>query len=186
MPTVKRLTALQQFIKDKPPPEEAIGLSLAGERKENALYMVAWLRANGLPPRCSHSSPNQWVSMYRGKNICDVFIGHSTFARDDWRIKLKLAHMETYAQAIHRENLSGYIVGSTGYCVYSERSPYHGMKKAPGCGPRKPCRGGTSQTVLGQEVHHVCHYGEGFLNPGLEAIQNIGKLLTLEKTARAG
>ena len=53
----KKLTALQQFIKDKPIPEDIIAKCLDGEKKNSALDFVAWLRENKLSLRvraCCH------------------------------------------------------------------------------------------------------------------------------------
>ena len=92
--------------------------------------------------------------------------------------------METYKEIIISEELQEIVWNNTGYCVYSERSPYFGMKKAPGCSPNKPCRGGNSQVVLGKEIEHICSFGKGFLNPDETILKGIKKLLIWEKQTR--
>lgn len=57
MPEEKKLTSLQQFIKDKPIPEDIILKYCVDEKRVNALDFVAWLRENKLTPQVSRSSP---------------------------------------------------------------------------------------------------------------------------------
>ena len=184
MPEEKKLTVLQQFIKDKPIPEDIILKCCDGEKKENALSFIVWLRENKLSPRFSRSSPNSWEADYKGKSICILSLRGAGMVQGDWRIRLNLAHMEAYSETIMNEGLQEIIWNSVGYCLYSERSPYFGMAKAPGCSPNKPCRLGETRTVLGKEIKFCCHGGAGFISPAETTLNGIKKLLELEKQAR--
>ena len=188
MPEEKKLTVLQQFIKDRPIPEDNILKYFSGEKKENALGFVVWLRENKLSPRFSRSSPNSWEIDYKSKCICNLVIAYSSKSRDDWRIDLKLTHLDVFSEKIMSENLQEIIWNGTSYCRYGERSPYFGMAKAPGCNPKKPCKFGKTITVLGKEFTQCCIHADGrsvsFTNPDDVTLEGIKKLLELEKQAR--
>jgi len=176
----KKLTGLQQFIKDKPTPEEIVIKYCESEKKENALAFIACLEENKTPLRFSRSSPNLFEAKYKSKNICNLTVAWQT---GDWKVRLQLTHVESYKEAIFNEALQEIIWNSLAFCIYSERSPYFGMKKAPGCSPNKPCKGGKNKIVLGKEVK-VCHTSVSFSNPDDAAIKIMKRLLELEKQAR--
>ena len=104
MPEEKKLTVLQQFINDRPMPEDNILKYFVGEKKEKALGFVAWLRENKLPPRFSRSSPNLFEADYKGKTICFLRIGNAEIIRDAMGISLKLANMDVYSEIIMSES----------------------------------------------------------------------------------
>ena len=184
----KKLTALQQFIKDKPIPEDIIAKCLNGEKKGNALNFVAWLRENKLSPRVSRSSPHLWEAKYKNKVICNLLINHAGLSQGDWGFGLNLANMDKYCEVITNEGLQDIIWNGTSYCLYGERSPFFGMAKAPGCNPKKLCIPGKTINVLGKDIRCCCVSASGknvrFSSPDEITLNGIKKLLVLEKEAR--
>jgi len=139
MPEEKKLTRLQQFIKDKPTPEDIIMEWCDDEHKENALGFVAWLRENKITPKASRSSPYLWEAKYKNKTLCTLSVKHAALSQGDWGVGLHLTNMDDYSEVIANEELQEIIWNGTSYCAYGERSPYFGMEKAPGCNPKKRC-----------------------------------------------
>ena len=180
----KKLTFFQEQVKNNPVIEDIIEKHLDDDKKKIALDFVAWLRENKLNPRFSGASANDFNIICKGKSICSIEADGNRSSNRGWRVTPRLDHMETYKEAIMSEGLQDCIWDTTGYCVYSERSPYFGMKKAPGCSPNKPCRGGKDVLILGKLIKHKCYSGQGFLNPDETAVANIKKLLLLERKAR--
>jgi len=184
----KKLTSLQQFIKDKPIPEDIIAKCLDDEKKNNALDFVAWLRENKLSLRISRSSPHLWEAKYKSKTLCHLSINHAELSLGDWGVGIVLTNMDKYSEIIMNKGLQNIIWNGTSYCRYGERSPYFGMAKAPGCNPKKLCIPGKTINVLGNDIKYCCVDANGklvrFTNPDEITLFNTKTLLTLEKEAR--
>jgi len=188
MPEEKKLTSLQQFIKNKPIPEDIIMECCDDKHKKNALLFVAWLRENKIPPKVSRSSPYLWEVKYKNKTLCTLSVNHAALSQGDWGVGLHLTNMDDYSEVIADEGLQEIIWNGTSYCTYGERSPYFGMAKAPGCNPKKRCIPGKTINVLGKDIDYCCVGANGKLvrhkNPDDVMVSAIERLLELEKKAR--
>jgi hypothetical protein len=167
--------------KSKQKPEDVISEYLNGDNKKNALIFVDWLRKNKLSPQWV--SIRAWNVVCRRKSICTFTISGPGDSAGNWNIRPRLENKETYKEVIMNEGLQDIIWNSGGYCVYSERSPYYGAAKAPGCSPDKSCRGGREEIVLGKIFKNVCHFGAGLINPDEITVSGVKQLLELEKNA---
>ena len=184
----KKLTSLQQFIKDSPIPEDIIAKCLDGEKKNSALDFVAWLQENKLSLRVSRSSPYLWEAKHKSKTLCHLSINHAELSLGDWGVGIVLTNMDKYSEIIMDKGLQDIIWNGTSYCLYGERSPYFGMAKAPGCNPKKLCIPGKTINVLGNDIKYCCVGANGklvrFTNPDEITLFGIKTLLTLEQEAR--
>lgn len=197
MPADKPRTILQEQQETKPEIEGFITEYLDADLGKTAFDFVAWLRDKNLPLKWGRYI-NTWSAVYKGKPICSVRIdvwqtmGHHRGYYDDRLgsppclvITPRLANIEAYKETIMNEGLQDYIWDNANSCVYSERSPSYGLKKAPGCSPGKPCAPGKDITVLGRVIkHNCCCFVMSIWNPDEVAMSCVKRLLELEKQAR--
>jgi len=194
----KELTLYQQQKITKPTPDGIIPEYLGDDLRNIAMSFVVWLRENKMPLRWGPSSANSWTSNYKGKPICGIGLweqcqlGHHRDYVDRrpgnqpcWIITPKLTNLELYSDSIFNMGLQDFIWSNAKSCVYSERNPNYGMKKAPGCNPNKSCRLGKDITVLGKVIKYNCGgFALSFGNPNETTLNSIKRLLELEKNAR--
>jgi len=198
MPEQKKPTVLQRQQQSKPVIDDFIDAYLDEDLRKTAMEFVAWLRESKLQPRWG-GKINTWEAYCKSKSICTIRIdpwvteGHHRGYYDSRPGGLpclviipRLANMETYKEAIMNEGLQDIIWNNANACVYSERSPSFGMKKAPGCKPGKPCAPGRPLTILGKEIRDNCcgYFSLQFWNPDDATVNSVKRLLELEQQAR--
>ena len=159
----------------KPSIEDVIPEILDGDMKSNALNFVAWLRANKFSPGLKLI--NTWQSSCKGKAICnialrqDVWKNRNQFWDDKfWHIQLYVG-VHQYEEKIKNEGLQDFVWNNLGYCKNCNGNADICSKKI---------------TVLEKEINNFgCWPLMWVYNPDEEAIENIKKLLLLEKEARS-
>ena len=183
----KELTYLQNERINKPLIEDYIVKYLNGDKMRNALAFNEYMRENKTPLR-KESRLHTWNRIYKGKPICEVFIGGDVpgLYPGNWRIRLRLNNMETYKDSIINEGWQDIFWSKVEYCKHSKKSPHYGTKFSD-CKPPKGCIMGENRIVLGKMFENycsACNLGD-FWNPD-EAVINgmIKKLIDYEKRAR--
>jgi hypothetical protein len=150
--------------------------------KENALDLIAWLRANQIKPIWAVT--NGWKGTYKNKALYYIRLYNrwketphlkEKYGRHTWVVTLYLEeNMEKYAEQLCSEGLQDFVRRHVHHCMLC-RTPCHG--KTP---PHKDV------TVLGKEVKGICH-GRPLtwvFDPDTEAVGVIKRLLALEQHAR--
>ena len=166
----------------KPLIEDAIIESLDGGMKKAALDFIAYMRENKMKPVWAVT--NQWKAMYRGKCICRIYIKNGEYddrlcASPFWVVRLDPLYLNEYEESILSEGLQNMIWDNASYCVHK--------KSGTGCNPNKPCVGGRTMTLFGNEIKGicVCPINVNICDPDDATINRIKKLLAFEKKARA-
>ena len=153
----------------KPMAEDIIPLYLEGDMKENALDFAAWLRANGMSP--GWYGQNRWKASTSSKPICFLFLESSYLEYKpplNLRLRLVLPHMKDYENSITDEALK--------QLIWDNISP---------CGNCTYCSPGINLPLFGKELKGTCkNTCMGLINPDKAALDNIKKLLLLEKEKR--
>ena len=170
----KKLTTLQQQLKDKPIIEDVIPKFLDGERKQTALDFVTWLRVNKLNPNLTLI--DTWSVVCKGKPLCRVRLLHpgweKVLGKVKWGIQIYHGLIGVYEHTALDEGLQSVLWDSVIHC-----------KQCKGCAP------GLDVILLGREFKSICGaYGNNSMtwvyDPDEVAIEKIKRLLELEKAAR--
>jgi len=169
-----RLRREQEEI--KPVIENVICKLLDGDAAKRANDFVAYLRANGLPPKWA--SLNGWMARNKG-DLCGISVGNSDVKTNSWRVTLYLNHLNTYGELVASEGLQGIIWDGIFHCTVNQQN---------GCDPSKSCAGGDNRTILGKEIKNICRWKRGrktFINnPDETTLKGIKLLLNWEINAR--
>ena len=183
----EKLTYLQKERINKPLIEDYIVKFLDGDKMKNALNFNIYMSENKTPLR-KESRLHTWSRIYKGKPVCEVFIGGDVpgLFPGNWRIRLRLNNMEAYEDYIINAGWQDYFWGKVEYCKHSEKSPLFGTNFTD-CKPSKGCFMGNNTVVLGKLFENycaACNLGD-FWNPDETVINDmIKKLLNLEIKAR--
>lgn len=154
--------------KTKPQAEEEINALLTGERQENALDFVAFVKSLRMTPQWT--TANSWAVSYKGKRVCYIKL---VMRQDEngWYIRPAVQYNETLRDFCREERLEEIMLENVHYCV--------------GCGKCKP---GTTVTFFDKELKHVCSspIDFEFHNPNTEALECAKKLVEYRRTEIAG
>ena len=180
----KKLSPYNQQKLVKPKIEDVIFEYLDGDMQKTALDFVAWLRANGMPPKWFRSCG--WTVTYKGeKRFCDLWI-HEVYNKTNdnpicnppfWGISLK--YLYKYYEYVVNEGLQSIVWDNVVYCVYNNGRTCKDRI------PKRSCVGGRDLTILDKEFNGICQSRDiaQFYNPSEVVIKSIKKLLEVEKKA---
>lgn len=145
--------------KAKPQAEEEINALLIGERKQNALDFVSYVKSLRMTPQWT--SANSWAVSYKGKRVCYIKL---VMRQDEngWYIRPAVRYDEELRRFCREKCLEEVMLANVHFCV--------------GCGKCKP---GTNVTFFDKELKHVCSspIDFEFHNPNTEALECAKKLV---------
>ena len=173
----KKVFNIHEQQKLKPQIEDVIPVYHAeNPHKKAILDFAAYMRANDMPPKWSHSFG--WAFRYKYKPICYIELLMYK-GNQSWSVSPVLSHMDKYGDLLKDEGLCNIIWDNVCYCTH-----YRGDGK--GCNPNKGCAGGRSFVCLGKEFKGICgcRLGVKIYEPNETTVNGIKRLLELEKKAR--
>lgn len=150
--------------KTKPQAEEEINALLIGERKQNALDFVSYIRSLRMTPQWT--SENSWAVSYKGKRVCYIKLVMKS-EENAWYIRPAVRYDEELGAFCREECLEAIMLANVHYCV--------------GCGKCKP---GTTVIFFDKELKHVCSspIDFEFHNPTVEALECAKRLVEYRRT----
>jgi len=180
----QNITELSAQKELKPKIEDVLPCYISGEKLDNALSFISYLRANKMKPTWA-GIHNAWKSTYKGKAICYIRLFNDSwknsshlrdkYGKHSWVITPYIEeNMAIYSETILNEGLQDFIWTNVHHCMRC-RVPCHG--KNP---PHKDVM------VLGKEVTGLCH-GRPLVwafDPNKVALDSMKRLLELEQCAR--
>ena len=154
--------------KTKPQIEEEINAVLIGERKQNALDFVSYVKSLRMTPQWT--SANSWAVSYKGKRVCYIKLVMRQEG-NAWYIRPAVQYNDELRDFCREEHLEEIMLENVHYCA--------------GCGKCKP---GTTVTFFDMELKHVCSspIDFEFHNPNIEALESAKKLVEYRRTEIAG
>ncbi|MBP3617727.1 MAG: hypothetical protein J6J38_06795 [Lachnospiraceae bacterium] len=149
----------QERKKAKPQAEEEINALLIGERKQNALDFVSYIKCLRMTPQWT--SANSWAVSYKGKRVCYIKLVIRQEA-NEWYIRPAVQYDEALRVFCREKHLEDIMLENVHFCV--------------GCGKCKP---GTTVTFFDKELKHVCSslIDFEFHNPNEKALECAKKLV---------
>jgi len=166
---MSNLSLAEQQQKTKPKIEDAIAELLEGERQQNALDFVAYLRVQKLNPRWT--ATNAWWVKYKGKNIISIRLhgNHGAkvyygLAPGSWHIghwylgEWFLNNPEKFKDMVNCDNFKEFI--------WSHMHP---------CKHCLSCKPGHSAIYFGKAFNSVC--GLRVENPNVDELDFVKMLL---------
>ena len=170
----------QRETKPKPKIEDFIPRYLDDNMKNIALDFSVYMQNTKM--RFSWAGmANAWKANCKGKNICymRLCVGYESEPKEaKWVVTPFLNHINVYLDVIMNEGLQDLVWDNLFYCkrCFAEKYP-----------KGRPCSPGRNIIMLGKEVKGICQGRPPvwFWNPDETAINNIKRLLLLEKQARA-
>lgn len=143
----------------KPQAEEEINTLLTGERQENALDFVAFVKSLRMTPQWT--SANSWAVSYKGKRVCYIKLCIRE-EENAWYIRPAVQYDDDLRDFCQEEHLEEIMLENVHYCV--------------ACGK---CAPGKTVTFFERELKHVCSspIDFEFHNPNAEAMECAKKLV---------
>ena len=177
MPEKKELSAYNRQKLTKPEIEDMIHEYLSGETRKDALGFVAWLRANGMPPKWFRM--NGWTVTYKGvKRFCDIWLhamsddpnAAKICDRPRWGVSFDINRQK---DRVISEGLSNIIWDNITCNLCTNHSS------------GRPCAGGRDVTVFDKKFVSICQQRNvnQFYDPNKPVIEGIKKLLGIDKKA---
>lgn len=163
----ERMVSLERK-KMKSQAEEEINALLIGERKQNALDFVLYIKSLRMTPQWT--SANSWAVSYKGKRVCYIKLVMRQ-GENAWYIRPTVRYNEELRDFCRKEQLEEVMLANVHYCV--------------GCGKCKP---GANVTFFEKELKHVCSspIDFEFHNPNAEALECAEKLVEYRRVEIAG
>ena len=170
---MSKLSLAEQQQKTKPKIEDVIVEILDGERQQNALNFVAYLREQKLNPRWT--ATNAWGIKYKGKNLINIRVSKEgsncyKLAPISWHIggwyidEWLLNNVENFKDLVECDEFKELVWANLNYCN--------------GCAKCKP---GTNKSLFGKDFDSLC-YGFFLLdNPDINTLEWAKKLLEYKK-----
>lgn len=154
--------------KTKSQAEGQINSLLTGERKQNALDFVTYVKSLRMTPQWA--SENSWAVSYKGKRVCYIKLCKKP-EENTWYIRPAVQYDEALRDFCREEQLEEIMLKNVHYCV--------------GCGKCKP---GTTVIFFEKELKHVCSspIDFEFHNPDVDALQCVKKLVEYRRGKIAG
>ena len=146
--------------KIKPKIDDIIANIISGEKLKLANDFIAYLRENKMNP--AWSSANSWIVKYKGKSLLYIKLLDKS---NSWRIMMPPdGGWEDYdGEFQSAEHLKEIVWANINYCT--DCSSCKGWRK----------------TILGKECENVCHISIHFMNPGVEEIESLKKLVQVKR-----
>ncbi len=160
----------------KPQIEDVIPERLTGAKKQLALDLVAYLRANKLSP--VWASADSWKCSEKGKGVCYVRLRTGCLSVSPYVDYTK--EFEAYAE---KENLCGMIWGNLAFC--RRCNP---RSCAARLGQSEDAFKGVKKTFLGREFDNICAGGGDahFHDPGEAELECVKKLIDYRRRSIGG
>ena len=154
--------------KAKPQAEEEINALLTGERKQNALDFVSYIKALRMTPQWI--SANSWAVSYKGKRVCYIKLVIRQ-EKNGWYIRPAVRYDEALGAFCREKCIEEVMLANVHFCVE--------------CGKCKP---GTTVMFFEKELKHVCSspIDFEFHNPNTEALDCAKKLVEYRRAEIAG
>ena len=154
--------------KSKPQAEEEINALLTGERQQNALDFVSYMKSLRMTPQWT--SANSWAVSYKGKRVCYIKLVIRQ-EENAWYIRPAVRYNDELREFCMEERLEDIMLKNVHYCV--------------GCGKCKP---GMTVTFFDNELKHVCSspIDFEFHNPGAEVLECAKKMVEYRRAEIAG
>jgi len=123
----------------KPNIIDVINETLQGDRKQNALAFVDFVKSIKMTP--SWASWNSWTLNYKGKRVGYIKIYDRGEFKDDWWLWLYSQYTNDFQELVISESktIQEFITNNICYCCY--------------CGK---CAPGKSMTLLDNELKNIC------------------------------
>ena len=155
--------------------EKVIHDVLAGDAQRNALAFTAYLQANKMVFERAQNGywkdKPYWQIRYRDAPVCFIFI-HGSPARysdepEGWIVWTDDSGSDCYA----KDSLD----------KQTREIAWEHVDECAKCSPNSPCFGGRAQTLFGKTIDHVCRTQMIFINPDVEALQCLKKLVAIRQ-----
>ncbi|MCL2286213.1 MAG: hypothetical protein FWC32_07595, partial [Firmicutes bacterium] len=152
-----------QQQKIKPKIEDIIVEFLEGDRQQNALEFVAYLRTNKLNP--CYASYNAWWVNYKGKRLISLRVGCKESVR--YGLSTGSWHIGHWLQGFNfpdniDDELKQFIWENTLPCIHCQN-----------------CAPGHSGSILGKHFESICYLR--IENPDANGLEHVKKLLECKK-----
>lgn len=158
------LSLYQEQKKTKPKAEEIIHTALEGDRKQNALNFIAFLKSFRMTPQWA--SANSWAVSYKNKRVCYIKISDYVAGEGSWYIRPAVSYDDTLMAFCLHESLEKVMLDSIHFCH--------------ACGK---CAPGKRATFFGKELDNVCcsPIDFEFHNPDAAAMNCAKKLVVFRR-----
>lgn len=153
-----KISVYQEQKKTKPKIEDIIYDLLKGNRKQDALDFVAYVKSLKMTPQWA--SANSWAVSYKNKRVCYIKVGN-----DSWYIRPSVSYDSSYENFISSENLEEVVWKNIHFC-----------RRCGKCAP------GKHETILGRAFDNVCYSIQLELhNPDATALNCAKKLVVFRR-----
>lgn len=161
--------ALFQLQKaEKPKIENIINTVLEGERKQNALAFVSFLRSLRMTPQWA--SVNSWAVSYKSTRVCYIKVGDSLAGPGSWYIRPAIGYNNMLVDFCVKEQLQEIMLASVHFCR--------------ACGR---CAPGKHAVFFGKDLDGVCYSIDfEFHNPDIAVLDCAEKLVIFRRNMIAG
>ncbi|MCL2546921.1 MAG: hypothetical protein FWE06_06970 [Oscillospiraceae bacterium] len=147
----------------RPQIEDIAGKALVGERLDNLLNFVTWLRANKISP--AWATKNNWMVSVKGKRTCYIRVSQlDGIFTGSWWVSFS-------CEGLADENL-----------IADERIKEIVWSNVRTCKVCNSCFPGGNKTILGKEMERVCGLAApDFWNPDAEEIECAKQLILAKR-----
>lgn len=121
----------------KPKVEEIIQATLKGERKQNALDFVSFVKSLRMTPQWA--SANSWAVSYKNKRVCYIKVNDYVAGSRSWAIRPSIRYNDTLIDFCLEEGLEKVMLENVHFCH--------------ACGR---CAPGKHVVFFGKELDNVC------------------------------
>ena len=149
--------------------ENFIGDVLIGETQKNALEFVAYLRANEMlfvRGNGYWEDKLYWMIKYKDEYVCFILINGSEKKDEPWIIWSDDSGSSWFADFSLDEHMKEVAWKNIDFCA--------------NCGG--DCSPGAHKTIFGKEFNNVCRTAMRFINPDVEALECVKKLVEIRKS----
>jgi len=181
MPGEKKLIPYKVEKGNRPKIEEVIENCLDGDLQAAAMDFAVWMRENKMPIKLCTSTTRSQRADYMKEPICNILIfnendwnkvgGHNEGDPQYYKIAPWLIMLDMYEHRIAEEKLDSIKWNHYRPCNCADRS--------------KCWSKGVDRSILNKEFTHICWFDRPLvINPDEKTIEEIKRLLLLEKQAR--
>lgn len=143
----------------KPKIEDIIAQTLVGDRKENALEFVSYVKSFPMTP--SWASANSWAVNYKGKRVCYIKINDDVCGNASWHIRPAIKYNKDLIEFCRTEQYASILLENVHFCR--------------ACGK---CAPGKQKMFFGKVFEGCCRAIDfDFYNPDLATLEFAKKLV---------
>ena len=147
--------------------ENLIGEVLTGDAQKNALEFFAYLRASEMlfeKGKGYWEDKLYWGIKYRDESICYILINGSEEKAEPW--------------IIWSDDSDSNWFGDFPLDEHMKEIAWENVDVCANCGY---CGSGTRKTIFGKEFNNVCRTTMRFINPDVEALECVKKMVEIRK-----